>query len=420
MARLKFLEWESTPTYFYHTDTYTSSDESSIIDMVFQWLTYILSVIYSQLSYAYSSPVLFTYDAFRLSLSAFRSLHWLYQMALLTYVYVLIAGRYQAYLNLGRGGTPSTFAGFLRVTRLRAYGGLWNIFQPPPTPPDMHPYRGKLDSLALPQREGQRPYVGGIAPQRQLDQKTPPSTFNDLLVMFREKVQQHQAVIEMRPSFLEGRTTAIFARPSQWTHNRPVIHQFGYEISHPHKNDGSLHMVLHPEDVGTIIEKGWGERHPLARGSWYWRIIHWLWRRKRTDARPSRPPVPEYLCFIYAPRNDAEKAVIETLLNAAIWFATGYDPETGVREEEELTDLPAPETRAEKKNRDEMSKPEHLNDLCDRFSDWFDSFSDVAWKWFIRIGSVAFVIWIMGLHTVLLRSFVFSYWGWVMYRYNLG
>ena len=138
-------------------------------------------------------------------------------MALVTYVYVLIAGRYQAYLNLGRGGTPSTFAGFLRATRLRAYGGLWNVFQPPTTPPDMHPYRGVLDSSTLPQREGERPLVGGVARQRQLDQKTPPSTFNTLLAMFGTKVGQHSDVIEMRQSFLEGRTDAIFAIPSQWT-----------------------------------------------------------------------------------------------------------------------------------------------------------------------------------------------------------
>jgi hypothetical protein len=52
-------------------------------------------------------------------------------------------------------------------------------------------------------------------------------------------------------------------------------------------------------------------------------------RRVRVDQRPARPLVPEYLCFIYAPRDNAEFTIIETLLGAAIWFATGVDYYTG-------------------------------------------------------------------------------------------
>ena len=27
-------------------------------------------------------------------------------------------------------------------------------------------------------------------------------------------------------------------------------------------------MNLHPDDAMVVLEKGWGERHPLARGGW--------------------------------------------------------------------------------------------------------------------------------------------------------
>jgi hypothetical protein len=69
------------------------------------------------------------------------------------------------YLNLGKGGTPPTFVGWLRVSRLKYIGGLWSVLHPPETPLTMYPYRGKLDLSTLPQRKGTRPQVGGIAAQ---------------------------------------------------------------------------------------------------------------------------------------------------------------------------------------------------------------------------------------------------------------
>ena len=30
------------------------------------------------------------------------------------------------------------------------------------------------------------------------------------------------------------------------------------EVVHLHTLDGSMHMTLHPEDVRTVLEKGWG------------------------------------------------------------------------------------------------------------------------------------------------------------------
>jgi hypothetical protein len=30
------------------------------------------------------------------------------------------------------------------------------------------------------------------------------------------------------------------------------------EVCHAHPSDGSMHMTLHPEDIKTVLEAGWG------------------------------------------------------------------------------------------------------------------------------------------------------------------
>lgn len=423
MAHFKLLEWESTPPTYYVTSLPSdSSIVSSIIDTASEWLTLAFFKAQSFLVYMLWSPFLFSLDAFLFAVHLFQWFHWLFQIMFLTWVYVSIARMYQGYLNLGKGGTPPDFLGWLRVTRLRAMGGLWSVFHPPEIPPMMHPYRGKLDFTKFPQRTGGRPQVGGVAPQRQLDQKTPASTFQNHLDMFRQVFDEQDNVIRIGPSFLEGATTAVFALQSQWTNNRPFTHQFGYEICHPHRNDGSLHMVLHPEDCATVIEKGWGERHPLARGSWYWRAYHATIRRIRTDQRPTRAPVPEYLCFIYAPRDEDEEKIIKELLYAAIWFATGVDYDNGkpTAEAENTVNLPAPPplrpnqiprvwdnmTEREKWNSDKL---DYVSWKTDNFLGWF-------WKWIcVRLGSIFVVIWLMELQTVIVQWLVYIFWSAVLF-----
>lgn len=108
----------------------------------------------------------------------------------------------------------------------------------------------------------------------------------------------------------------------KYTNPNPDVAKFGYEIAHTHINDGSLHVVLHPEDVKTVIDSGWGERHPIARNSWYWQSYFNYWS-EQTATRPRRPPVPKTHSFIYAPRTEAEMDVITEIIKAAIWWTTG-------------------------------------------------------------------------------------------------
>jgi len=45
-----------------------------------------------------------------------------------------------------------------------------------------------------------------------------------------------------------------------------------------------MHMNLHPDDIKEVLEKGWGQRHPMAWKGWV------------------RSPVPTTFTMIYAPR----------------------------------------------------------------------------------------------------------------------
>ena len=224
---------------------------------------------------------------------------------------------FRAFIGLGAGGTPSTWNGFKRITLLAWFGRI-NVLQPP-----RHDLgKGFLEQLH--QRDGRRPIVGGIAPQRQLDQRSPKPVFDYFLAWLDHFSAEHIAHIRKDYSFLEKNTMAILAHCD--CVSMPILRTFGCEIAHPHDIDESLHVVLHPDDIREVIEKGWGERHPLARAnSW------WCWWFSTFEGRP---PVPEHLCLIYAPRNHFEVCVLMEVVDAGARFVAG---DSRVNEDEHLS-----------------------------------------------------------------------------------
>lgn len=60
-----------------------------------------------------------------------------------------------------------------------------------------------------------------------------------------------------------------------------------------------MHIVLSPTDAKKVIEAGWGELHPFAG-----RLL----------------PVKTYM-LVYSPRNTADIAVINIVLEAAVSYA---------------------------------------------------------------------------------------------------
>lgn len=66
-------------------------------------------------------------------------------------------------------------------------------------------------------------------------------------------------------------------------------------------------MTLHPADAKTVLEAGWGERHPIARGGWFERFV------------------PGGFVMVYAPRDDNEIKAVLQIVRAAAWFVGGGD-----------------------------------------------------------------------------------------------
>lgn len=101
-------------------------------------------------------------------------------------------------------------------------------------------------------------------------------------------------------SKLEKGSAALFLLDGAPVH--PVARTHRREICHCHLSgdppDRSSHCTLSYEDAKEVIDKGWGERHPLS-GS---------------------PIVGPSYIFLYAPRNEKELDVFGTILRASTKF----------------------------------------------------------------------------------------------------
>lgn len=112
------------------------------------------------------------------------------------------------------------------------------------------------------------------------------------------------------------------------------------EIAHVHAIDGSFHMSLHLDDVKELLEKGWGQRHPLAgRGPGVMfgqsgntavgrRLRRWArllgWKGRDGEGRAI---VPNGFMLLYAPRNEKELKTITKIVEAGAWWVTGKEIE---------------------------------------------------------------------------------------------
>ncbi|KAF2690959.1 hypothetical protein K458DRAFT_283155, partial [Lentithecium fluviatile CBS 122367] len=203
---------------------------------------------------------------------------------------------YKAFLSLGPGGTPSTPLGYLKI-KLLSLVCLRNPLKMT-VPPHFRPTRGYLSTL--PTRTGNRPVVRGIAPQRQQTQKSSGDIYKALVSEIRKLVADPANQLMERTSCFEKHSSGLFAVT-------PITRTCGGEVCHAHPSDGSLHMTLHPADAKIMIEAGWGERHPLARGGWCRRFV------------------PREFVLVYAPRDKAEVGVVMGIVAAATWWVAGID-----------------------------------------------------------------------------------------------
>ncbi|KAL2067068.1 hypothetical protein VTL71DRAFT_1492 [Oculimacula yallundae] len=212
----------------------------------------------------------------------------------------IVHNDYVNYLNLGPGGTPSTFIGYLKITCLRLFA-VSDPYRPVIIfSENIYPATGYYERAQswLPKRAGSRPKIAGIAPQRQLDQPGCAEANRMLRICLKNLALKHPDTFRVDKSCFEKKGLALFAR-------NPINATCRGEICHVHYIDRSMHLNLHPDDAKVVLEQGWGERHPLARGGWM------------------KAFVPKEFIMIYAPRNLTELDVICRIVEAAGFWVCG-------------------------------------------------------------------------------------------------
>ncbi|KAI9840883.1 MAG: hypothetical protein M1838_003870 [Thelocarpon superellum] len=224
-------------------------------------------------------------------------------MTVMVFTSYLIYKDYTAFLSLGPGGTPCTLPGYLRVTVLRVFA-LRNRYEAPPVTKTLCPQTGLLCTslYRLPSRASPRPIVAGIAPQRQMTQRGSRASYLALDTHIKALARRYPAALQLGTSCFEKHGTGLFLMS-------PLNRTCQGEICHAHPSDGSLHMTLHPQDIQWVLERGWGERHPLAKGGWLANFV------------------PLGFVMIYAPRDQTELDVVMAIISAAIWWVGGQTTE---------------------------------------------------------------------------------------------
>jgi Family of unknown function (DUF5519) len=132
-------------------------------------------------------------------------------------------------------------------------------------------------------------------PHRQLDQLPGAEMKRKIVNLFDAAVERMEDVVEYQLSHFEKRHPAITLK-SELPRHADATASRG-EIAHIHPSDGSMHMIFGPADAVTVIERGWGESHPLAGVTM---------------------DLPATYLLIYPPRDREELAVTKLLLDAAI------------------------------------------------------------------------------------------------------
>jgi len=150
----------------------------------------------------------------------------------------------------------------------------------------------------LPRRAGSRPRTTPTNPHTQLDQQPANTRLAEELA---KRAFGLPGVVEEPSGISVPGARALVLAPDEPA-GPPEAFLVGREFAHLHPApDHSAHAML-PLDLARAAEgAGWAEPHPVARMGL----------------------IPQTAVMLYAPRDDDELAVIETLLRASREFAGG-------------------------------------------------------------------------------------------------
>ncbi len=219
-------------------------------------------------------------------------------LAVLCMIAVLWSVRdYRAWKALGEGGLPTNIWGWVAVTGMRPFAG---------DPLDQSVFAELLNGPSdvaylkgIPPRDMPRPIVAPHAvPHRQVSQIPGPEVMQQLSDAFDDIMNNNREVLEYKLSRFEKHNPAIWLRDVE--SGNPATGLCG-EIGHFHPSDGSMHTILSPSDARTVIERGWGELHSMAR---FKRIF------------PT-----ETFVMLYAPGRAGHVPIIKQIIEAATRYA---------------------------------------------------------------------------------------------------
>jgi Family of unknown function (DUF5519) len=149
-------------------------------------------------------------------------------------------------------------------------------------------------TLELTRRRRGRPATHYAMPHQQLDQTPSPEIYAKLL-------ERLVAVPETTngPSLVSvPGAHALFLASSGPCNEQAFLR--GREFAHLHpSHDGSLHVVLSPDDCSAVVAAEWGELHPLAASG----------------------QAPPGLTMVYAPGDEAEIEIVLAIVSASLRFA---------------------------------------------------------------------------------------------------
>jgi hypothetical protein len=149
---------------------------------------------------------------------------------------------------------------------------------------------------SLPTRVGERPRTTPTNPHTQLDQQPTDLRWVEQLA---DRVFALPGVVEQPSHISVPGARALVLAPGE-PGGPPEAFLIDREFAHLHPApDHSLHAMLPTETVTEAVAAGWAEPHPVAL----------------------RGLIPPTAVMLYAPRDEAELEVIESLVRASHAFA---------------------------------------------------------------------------------------------------
>jgi len=209
-----------------------------------------------------------------------------------------LINNYRRFIELGNYSITKKPVGYLVAMALKPFGRETQSTAMYDKNPDKEHWLRDPDTI--PERRGDRPQIGWhFAPHRQINKFSSPEIQQRLAAFFNARVDANPTLVEMAASPHEKVHPGIIIHPSIPSPHK-VAEKSLREIAHLHPvKDYSIHATLAPQDCKVVIERGWGERHPLSS------II-----------------LPKEYVLIYTPRDEEELEVVERIIIAAIGYNT--------------------------------------------------------------------------------------------------